>query len=97
MLNSALVLETAPELERCSVNNAPECADRETIMRGFTPALAVALALVVSLEHPLRRVTPHEAISASSDEIVAENCYIAREPVVDKAGRTRVQVEVLCD
>ncbi len=32
-----------------------------------------------------------------SNEIVSENCYVEREPVIDAAGRVDLRAEVICD
>ncbi len=67
-------------------------------------AITVAVALTIltaeapkvpqaSREHP-------EPVSTSSilqEEIVGENCYVSREPIIDEDGRRKVHTEVLCD
>ena len=60
-------------------------------------ALAVTLALFVTLEHPSLRVAHHRAVMASSEEIVSENFYVEREPVANSKGQVHLHIEVLCD
>jgi hypothetical protein len=32
-----------------------------------------------------------------SEEIVSENCYVAREPITNEKGQIRLHIEVMCD
>ncbi len=62
--------------------------------------LLIFAATVVLLSLPVqaseRRPEPLTTASLS-EEIVSENCYVSREPIIDENGRNRVHVEVLCD
>ncbi len=63
------------------------------------PLLIVAAILVV-LSVPVQasqQGLEPATIASLSEEIVGENCYVARELVRDEVGQIEMHVEILCD
>ena len=59
--------------------------------------LAAAVALTILPAQASPDASDPVTTASLAEEIVSENCYIAREPVADEAGQIRVHVELLCD
>ena len=61
----------------------------------YVDLAAIGLSILTT-QAPSQSSDPSTTGSVS-EEIVSENCYVAREPVADENGQIRVHVEVLCD
>lgn len=63
------------------------------------PLLVLAAVMALAAVPAQARQGHPDPIATASlpEEIVGENCYIAREPMIDEAGQVRVEVEWLCD
>ncbi len=61
------------------------------------PAYEMKDMSMLDREHPPTAWASSRGASVSSNEIVSENCYVEREPVIDAAGRVDLRAEVICD
>ena len=69
-------------------------------LHAITVAVALTLLTAEAPKVPQASREAYEPISTSSitrEEIIGENCYVSREPIIDEEGRRKVHTEVLCD
>ena len=72
-------------------------AAASALMLAQAPAHETKSTSLSEKDHPETAWASGRLASVSTNTIVGENCYVEREPDIDRAGRTYLRTELICD